>query len=124
MTVAGAPVARAVPGLLTYFSFKDGALTWEYELRSGTVAPFKIGNTKSQVWGIVERCHCFDVYPPGLSPTTNFDRFSTAQRSDLVHSDSAMISRQQLGSPVLYQLKFDHGVLVSVHISSSAFESL
>jgi hypothetical protein len=124
LTVVGMPLARFAPGLLTYFSFRDGPFAWSYEVRNGTVTPFKIGNSRDQVWETIKRCRCFMIYPGGELPRMSFGELAPAQLTDLTHRDNLMVSRQNFGSPVLYQLTFEHDDLAVARISSSAFAGL
>lgn len=43
--LARGPVGRARPDLMAWFSFDDGPLTFSNSYRSGSVGPFKVGDT-------------------------------------------------------------------------------
>lgn len=124
LSIAGAPVARSYPGLLTYFSFKNGAFTWSYEFERGKVSPFRLGDDRNKTWDIIKQCRCFMIIPGGETPLARFDELTATEISDLTRRDNVLLSRQQLGSPILYDLTFEGNKLTSIRISSSAFSGL
>jgi hypothetical protein len=123
-SVAGLPMARHYPGLLTLFSFKDGPFSWSYEISSGKVGPFEIGEEQEASWNAIRRCGC-RVYPTAQNlPYVEGSDIPPGQESQFVKNNSVMVSTKSLGSVVIYILQFDGKKLVEIDISSSLFDGL
>src|SRR5450756_372545 len=62
VTLFGRPLARHSPGILTYFSFQDGPLGWDYTFYDGSAGPFRIGQHETETRDAMIECGCFTVY--------------------------------------------------------------
>jgi len=123
-TVAGAGFARHHPGILTWFSFRDGPFSWSYNFSDGGIGPFVIGEDRKEVWKTVRQSN-FTVYSRSSdAPSVNAITVPQADEISYDRDDILMLTEKSDSSEVLYILHFNGSKLKLVHIHSSLFSGL
>lgn len=118
LTHFGQPLARYAPGILTYFSFQDynaGSPGWNYSFDEGWVGPFHVGQNKSEVRDSIAKCGCFSIYP--RTPQSALIRpheTTPASIDGFLSGKSLLISKNEAGSFVCYELFFEDDKLLKV----------
>jgi hypothetical protein len=119
LTLFGRPLARHSPGILTYFSFQDGPLGWNYTFYDGVVGPFRIGQDETETREAMIKCGCFIVYPRNFeTPSIRASEVNSKMIDEFLSGGSLHASKIEAGSFVVYDLSFNGKKLSKVEAHS------